>query len=90
VRTEDADNIGYGFWTHQGSWRRRGIRSRTGNRRHGVATYEYHSEKDGFDLQPGQNATLNWGISQFIPLTSDHHLLLEIGRRAGTAGSSRR
>ena len=45
----------------------------------GIATYEYHSEKEDYDLQPGQNVTLNWGVSQFIPLSSDQHLLLEIG-----------
>jgi hypothetical protein len=80
VRTEDADNIGYGFWTHQGqvaaAWYPFENR---GTAVTGVATYEYHSDKEDFDVQPGQNLTLNWCISQFIPLTSDQHLLLEIG-----------
>jgi hypothetical protein len=80
ARTEDKDNIGYGFWTHQGqvaaAWYPFENR---GTAVTGVATYEYHSDKEDFDLQPGQNLTLNWGISQFIPLTSDHHLLVEIG-----------
>jgi hypothetical protein len=80
VRTEDPDNIGYGFWTHQFQlagawypWEHRGTAVT------GVVTYEYHSDKEDFDLQPGANVTLNWGISQFIPLTADHQLLLEIG-----------
>jgi hypothetical protein len=80
VRVEDADNIGYGFWTHQGqlaaAWYPFENR---GTAVTGVATYEYHSDKEDFDLHPGENLTLNWGISQFIPLTSDQHLLLEIG-----------
>jgi hypothetical protein len=44
-----------------------------------VVTYEHHTDKEDFDLQPGDNITLNWGISQFVPLTSDQQLLLEIG-----------
>jgi hypothetical protein len=80
ARVEDPDNIGYGFWTHQGqvaaAWYPFENR---GTAVTGVATYEYHADKEDFDLQPGQNLTLNWGISQFLPLTSDQHLLLEIG-----------
>jgi hypothetical protein len=80
IEIEDPDNIGFGFWTHQFQaaaawypWEHKGTAVT------GVATYEYHAEKEDFDLQPGENLTLNWGISQFIPLTSDQHLLLEIG-----------
>jgi hypothetical protein len=80
VRTEDPDNIGFGFWTHQGQlaaawypWEHKGTAVT------GVATYEYHTDKEDFDLEPGENLTFNWGISQFIPLSSDQHLLLEIG-----------
>ena len=80
VRLEDPDNIGYGFWTHQfqaaGAWY---PFDHKGTAVTGVATYEYHTNKQDFDLQPGENLTLNWGISQFIPLTSDQRLLLEIG-----------
>jgi hypothetical protein len=80
VRVEDPDNIGFGFWTHQGqvaaAWY---PFENKGTAVTGVATYEYHSEKEDFDVQPGECVTLNWGVSQFIPLTSDQHLLLEIG-----------
>jgi hypothetical protein len=80
VEIEDPDNIGYGFWTHQfqaaAAWY---PFENKGTAVVGVATYEYHSEKENFDLQPGENLTLNWGISQYVPLTSDQHLLLEIG-----------
>ena len=42
-------------------------------------TYEIHTEKEDFDLTPGQNLTWNWGISQFLPLRKDQTLLLEAG-----------
>ncbi len=80
ITLEDPDNIGFGFWTHQfqaaAAWY---PFDHKGTAVMGVATYEYHADKEDFDLQPGQNVTLNWGISQFIPLTSDQHLLFEIG-----------
>ena len=80
VRTEDVDNIGYGFWTHQvqgaAAWY---PFDNKGTAVTGVVTYEHHSDKEDFDLQPGENITLNWGISQFIPLTQSQKLLLEIG-----------
>lgn len=82
---EAADNIGLGFWTHQLqgaiNWypwadKRMAVA--------GVLTYEIHEEKDDFDLTPGENLTLNWGVSQFLPLRQDQTLLLE----AGLAGYS--
>jgi len=30
-------------------------------------------------VTPGDNLTLNWGISQFLPLKKDMSLLLEVG-----------
>jgi hypothetical protein len=80
VKVEAADNIGLGFWTHQfqgaASWypwtdRRMAVPA--------ALTYEIHREKDGFDLTPGQNLTLNWGVSQYLPLRKDQTLLLELG-----------
>jgi hypothetical protein len=80
VTTEDPDNIGYGFWTHQfqsaAAWY---PFDHKGTAVVGAVTYEHNSEKEDFDLQPGDVVTLNWGISQYIPLTGDQHLLLEIG-----------
>jgi hypothetical protein len=35
--------------------------------------HEIHSDKEDFDLTPGQNLTLNWGISQFLPLSKDQN-----------------
>ncbi|HEU4430983.1 MAG TPA: transporter [Myxococcota bacterium] len=80
VTVEAADNIGLGFWTHQiqgaASWypwpdRRMAVAS--------ALTYEIHGEKEDFDLTPGQNLTLSWGVSQYLPLRSDQALLLEVG-----------
>jgi hypothetical protein len=35
--------------------------------------------KDDFDLTPGDVRSLNWGVSQFLPLREDQSLLLELG-----------
>lgn len=86
VRVEDADNIGYGFWTHQlqgaVAWY---PFDHKGTAVTSALTYENHRDKEDFDLQPGEHLTLNWGISQYVPLTGDQHLLLEIGP-AGWSG----
>jgi len=80
LKAESADNIGLGFWTHQiqggGSWypwadKRMAVS--------GVLTYEINQNKKDFDLTPGQVLTLNWGISQFLPLKKDQTLMLEGG-----------
>jgi hypothetical protein len=42
-------------------------------------TYEIHGEKEDFALTPGQSLTLNWGVSQYLPLRKDQQLLLEVG-----------
>lgn len=75
-----ADNIGLGFWTHQfqGSlawypWADKRMAVAT------ALTYEINQNKKDFDLTPGQHLTLNWGISQYLPLTDDEKLLLEVG-----------
>jgi hypothetical protein len=80
LKADDPDNIGYGFWTHQFqsalAWY---PFDNKGTAVTGVVTYEHHSDKKDYDLTPGDDITLNWGISQYIPLTGDQHLLLEIG-----------
>jgi len=80
LTVEAADNIGLGFWTNQFQggaawypWEDRRMSVAT------ALTYEIHGEKDDFDLTPGQNLTLNWGISQYLPLRKDQKLLLEMG-----------
>lgn len=80
VKVEDADNLGYGFWTHQfqgtTAWY---PMDNKGTAIVTTLTYETNSEKDGFDLTPGDNLSFNWGISQMVPLKKDQSLLLEIG-----------
>jgi hypothetical protein len=80
IKVESADNIGFGFWTHQiqGStlwypWTDRRMAVL------GALTYEIHGKKEGFDITPGQNLTFNWGVSQFLPLKADKTLLVEFG-----------
>jgi hypothetical protein len=80
VRVESADNIGLGFWTNQfqgaATW------YPWVNKATAVAialTYEIHSEKEDFHVTPGQALSLNWGISQYLPLNKDQTWLVEIG-----------
>jgi len=80
VRVENADNLSYGFWTHQFqgavAW------YPTTNKATALVaalTYETNGKKEDFDLTPGDNVTLNWGISQFLPLKKDMTLMLEVG-----------
>jgi hypothetical protein len=80
VRAESADNIGFGFWTQQiqGSvawypWSdKRMVFAST-------LTYETNGKKQDFNVTPGDNLTFNWGVSQYLPLTDSHTLLLEVG-----------
>ena len=80
VSATSPKNTGLGFWTHQvqgaAAWypwadKRMAIMS--------ALTYEVNTKKDDIDDTPGQDLTLNWGLSQYLPLTKSHHLLLEIG-----------
>jgi hypothetical protein len=80
VRTESPDNIGYGFWSHQfqtaGAW------YPWADKRMAVVlagTYEVNHDKQDFDLTPGQVLSLNWGVSQYLPLKKDQTLLAELG-----------
>jgi len=80
VEVESPDNIGFGFWTNQfqGSvawypWADKRMAVT------GALTYEIHAEKDSFDLRPGDNLSLNWGVSQYLPLKKDHTMILELG-----------
>ena len=75
-----ASNIGLGYWTQQFQgaaawypWTNKATAVTA------VLTYEYNGEQQGTDITPGQNLWLNWGISQYLPLTKDQKLLLEIG-----------
>jgi hypothetical protein len=80
VETESSENIGYGFWTHQiqgaVAWY---PMDNKGTAAILALTYENHDKKKDFNVTPGENLTLNWGLSQFLPLKKDMSLLLELG-----------
>ena len=80
VEVEAADNIGLGFWTQQTQvsgtfypWVHKATALAL------ALTHEVHGSKRDFDLTPGQVLTLNWGVSQYLPLEKDQTLLLEVG-----------
>lgn len=80
VTVGSANNIGLGYWTQQAQgamawypWTNKATAVVA------TGTYEYNSEQRDTDVTPGQMFTLNWGISQFLPLCKDEKLLLEVG-----------
>jgi hypothetical protein len=80
VKTESSDNIGYGFWTQQiqGSMAWYPMTDKA-TAVVAALTYGVNGKKQDFDVTPGDNLTLNWGISQFLPLKKDGSVLLEVG-----------
>jgi len=74
-----ADNVGLGFWSHQFQaaaacypWKNRATALTL------AVTYDLNSEKEDSDITPGSHLSLNWGISQYLPLSGEE-LLLEVG-----------
>ena len=68
TRVADPDNIGAGFWTNQfrgalqlNPWKE------TGPGFILATTYEISSEKEDVHVTPGDQLTLNYGYSQFLP-----------------------
>ena len=80
VLAEAGDNVGYGFWTHQfqgsAAWY---PMDNKGTAIVTALTYETNTDKEDFDLDPGDILTFNWGLSQYVPLTKDQSWLLEVG-----------
>ena len=75
-----ADNIGLGFWTNEFQlatawypWEHRGTAVTL------AGTYEIHSEIKDVNITPGDRFSLNWGISQYLPLNQTESLVLELG-----------
>jgi hypothetical protein len=73
-------NIGLGFWTHEFQlatawypWEHKGTAVTL------AGTYEIHSEIDDVKITPGDRFSLNWGISQYLPLNDANSILLEVG-----------
>jgi hypothetical protein len=80
LKVAAADNIGLGFWTHQ----LQGALALYPSENRAMAvtsswTYEINGNQRDFDLTPGQYLTWNWGISQYLPLSKDQKLLMEVG-----------
>ena len=80
VTVGSANNIGLGYWTQQAQgaiawypWTNKATAVTA------VGTYEYNSIQRDTDVRPGQMITLNWGISQYLPLNKCKCLLLEVG-----------
>lgn len=80
LTAEETDNIGLGFWTHQIQdavtwypWEHKGTAVAV------AATYEIHSAKEDYDLTPGQDLSLNYGVSQYLPLDKKKEFLVEVG-----------
>jgi len=75
-----TNNVGLGFWENQfqgaAAWypwedKRTAISV--------AGTYEISAGQQGTGITPGSDFTMNWGISQYVPLRSNKTLLLEIG-----------
>ena len=74
------DNTGLGFWTHEFQasgtwfpWEHQGTAVML------AGTYEIHHNKEGADITPGDRFSMDWGFSQYLPLTKDQNLLAELG-----------
>lgn len=64
---DDIANIGMGFWTH--AWGANGLYYLNDIKATALMfayTYELHSHKYDKDVKPGQNVTLEYGISQYL------------------------
>jgi hypothetical protein len=74
------DNTGLGFWTQEFQvgvtwypWDHQGTAAMM------TGTYEIHTEKDGAEITPGDRFSLDYGVSQYLPINAAQTLLLEIG-----------
>lgn len=74
--SEDPVNVGLGYWTHQAQASFAYYPTILAPKATALIVtgiYGYHTEKDGFDLTPGQTIDLEYGISQYL------HPQIEIG-----------
>jgi hypothetical protein len=75
---DDLANTGLGFWEHQ--FQLAGAYYPFDNKGTAImlaGTYEINHETEGKDFTQGSHFTLNWGLSQYLPITDD--VLLELG-----------
>lgn len=80
IKIVAPDNIGLGYWTNQLQggvawypWADQRLAFVS------AVTYEINGKQKGFDLTPGQNLSVNWGVSQFLSLNKKKSLQLNIG-----------
>jgi len=74
------DNTGLGYWTNQFQaagawypWEHQGTAITL------ATTYELSSNKEDKDVRPGDRFTLNYGVSQYLPLNKEQTILAEVG-----------
>lgn len=72
------DNVGLGMWTHEfmvsGAYY---FDEQRGTALTMAGIYEIHHKKEDIDITPGSHFTLNYGLSQYLPLSEK--LLSELG-----------
>ena len=85
------DGLSLEFWEHQlqvaGTWYpfdQRGTAVML------AGTFEINHEREDADITPGERFTLNWGISQYLPLKRTRPGSRRSGRAATASGRSRR
>ncbi|GAB6097768.1 hypothetical protein JCM14469_40220 [Desulfatiferula olefinivorans] len=73
-----ADNVGLGMWTHEFMANvAYYVDQEKGTALTLAGTYEIHHKKDDVDVTPGSHFTVNYGVSQFLPVTEK--VLSEVG-----------
>ncbi len=74
------DNVGLGFWTHelQGSVAFYPFENK-GSAITSALNYEINSKQREFDITPGAVMSWTWGYSQYLPITRNQNLMLEVG-----------
>lgn len=74
----EADNVGLGMWTHE--FMVSGVYyfdEQRGTALTLAGVYEIHHNKEDVDIRPGSHFTLNYGVSQYLPLSDK--FLAELG-----------
>ena len=44
-----------------------------------TGTYEIHHDKEDMDITPVDRVSLDWGVSQYLPMNEDGSVLAELG-----------
>jgi len=80
ITVPSSSNVGMGFWTNQvqtgAAWY---PFDNKGTAVAAALTWEVNTKMKNVDLTPGQRLTVNWGASQYLPVTKDQSRLIEVG-----------